>query len=149
MKDSHHKRLPKFEAFDQIDLAVIPRRKSSDASGDEWRTSVRALFMFKGKVVHERSHNNMQNAILMLGHEWVAQQEPIPERVIELEATRCDQPGCPNRALSKLKHIKEQFSTRGDKLDPSDQHGSYYRRFCKEHTNRGDCSREDCDGNYT
>lgn len=150
MKITHHshKRLPKFEAFDQIDLAVIPRYKESISSGDEWRTSVRALFSFKGNLVHEQTYSSMQQAINGVGHEWALNQSPIPTRVLEIEVTRCDQPGCPNLAIPKLKHIREQFSSQGDKLDPSDQYGSYYRRFCKVHTKRGDCSREDCDNNY-
>lgn len=143
----YHKRHRDFEPFDRIELDVVPRYKTSDMSGDEWRTSVRVRFSFKGEVVRETSITSMRYAMLLLAGEWVRAQEPIPNRVIELEKTKCDQPGCPNEAVSTY-HLKVEFSDRGEKLDPGDSSLLYYRRFCSECRRRGDCSREDSDANY-
>jgi hypothetical protein len=142
-----HKRDPDFESFDKITLEVVPRYKTSGLSGDEWRTSVHATFWFKGEKVHERSWTSMQYAIMLLAHEWVTQQEPIPERVIKLEESKCDQPGCANDAVARFR-IKRETSEHGEWLDRSDSSMRYFRKFCKKHVERGDCSREDCDENY-
>lgn len=143
-----HKRLPDFEAFDRIELSVVPRWKTSGLSGDEWRQSVSVRFLFKGEQVHETWFGDMQAAILFLGSEWVKQQEPIPGRVIEIENEgACDQPSCTDRATVRLR-IKRQTSPRGELIDPAETRLRYFRQFCDRHRRRGDCSREDCDDNY-
>lgn len=144
----HHRRHRKWEAFDRIELDVVPRFKTSGMSGDEWRTSVRIRFSFKGEVVHEVATRDMETAILLLGHEWTVNQEPIPEAVIEREKGLCDQPGCRDWAVVRFK-VGRLTSDRGDYLDPKDTSLAYYRQFCSEHRHRGDCDREDCDANYT
>lgn len=143
----YHKRHRDFEAFDRIELDVVPRYKTSGLSGNEWRISVRVRFSFKGEVVHETTIMTMRYAMMLLAGEWVKAQEPIPTRVIELERSKCDQPGCSNDAVSTY-HIKVEFSERGDKLDPGDSTMLHYRRFCRVHLRRGDCGREDSDANY-
>jgi hypothetical protein len=142
-----HKRHSKWEAFDRIELDVVPRYKTSGLSGDEWRTYVAVRFSFKGVVVHEWQTRDMQTAILLLGYEWTRQQEPIPTEVIEREKGRCDQPGCANEAPRRFL-LKSLFSDHGDRLDPADQSLRYFRQFCDEHAQRGDCGREDSDANY-
>lgn len=143
-----HKRHGDWEAFDRIELEVVPRYKTSGMSGDEWRTSVLVRFYFKGEVVHERSYSAMKYALMMLGHEWVTKQEPIPSEVIEIEKTRCDQAGCSAEAVAKYV-LKKEYSARGELLDstglPSWKH---YRQFCQKHCERGDCGMEDQDDNY-
>lgn len=90
MNGEYRKRLPKFEAFDEIAMKVVPRFKTSGLSGDEWRTSVSVAFKFKGIVVYETSFRDMEAALLMMGSEWVRAQEPIPDAVIDLERERCE-----------------------------------------------------------
>lgn len=141
------KRHRDFESFDKIELKVVPRYKTSEMSGDEWRTSVRVSFFFKDEKVHETSYSSMKYALLMLGHEWVTAQEPIPEKVIKIEEDACMQAGCSRKAVSKYL-IKELYSERGEKLDPSDTTLSHYRQFCDLHLERGDCGLEDSDSNY-
>lgn len=146
--DTHaHKRLPRFEAFDEIQLVVEPRYKTSGLSGDEWRQSVSIRFYFKGELVHEDGAHNMRDAIAFLGWKWAIAQEPIPERVIEIERTKCDQPSCCNDWTNEYELI-EEFSAQGDRIDPKDRSFKYYRRFCNRHARRGDGSREDADRNY-
>lgn len=142
----YHKRLRDFESFDSIELAVVPRYKTSGLSGDEWRQHVAVRFYFKGELVHEAGFNSMRGAILMLGHTWVTAQEPIPERVIELERHTCDQPSCPNTAEGRFL-LKRETAEDGQYLNET--HLARYRKFCKRHLKRGDCSREDADDNYT
>jgi hypothetical protein len=147
MKDLHHKRLERWEAFDKIVMEIVPRYKMSGLSGDEWRQSVHVAFLFKGEVVHTFTVRDMQTAILFLGEKWMTAQEPIPDRVIAIEKDMCDQPSCLKPA-SITYRIKQEFSDRGEKLDKDDCFGVHYRRFCEDHITRGDCSREDSDGNY-
>ena len=147
MNNLFHKRLPKWEAFDEIRFCIVPRYKESSLSGDEWRQSVRVDFFFKGNAVHGFTARDMETAILFLGQEWTTAQEPIPGRVLALEKNLCDQPSCGRPAVITYR-IKQEFSNRGEKLDCEDCYGIKYRRFCQIHMTRGDSSREDSDGNY-
>ncbi len=146
-----HRRHHDFEKFDYIELVVVPRYKTSGFSGDEWRTSVRARFYFKGEVVHETSYSDMHHAVMLLAHEYVTcNDHAIPDCVIELEREgRCDQPGCPLPSVSRYK-LKELFSAQGERLDQGEARGDRdsYAQFCAGHLRRGDCGREDSDRNY-
>ncbi len=142
-----HKRLCYFEPFDRIELVVVPRYKTSGLSGDEWRQHVAIRFYFKGSLVHEASGRSMQDAILLLGREFLENTCPIPKKVIERENGSCDQPSCEATAVGRYL-LKREFSNRGEALDPSDSTLHRYRRFCAKHAMRGDCGREDSDRNY-
>lgn len=144
-----HRRLPNFEAFDRITLEVVPRFKTSGMSGDEWRTSISIRFFFKGEEVAEAGARSMESALLLLGRYWIEHQEPIPTRVIEIEERKCSQPGCSADAVARL-GVGRLTADDGSWLDQSEQSPfRYFRRFCARHLRRGDCSREDCDENYT
>lgn len=143
----YHRRLPDWEAFDEITMRVIPRYKTSGLSGDEWRQHVEIEFFHKGQIVYSAGSSTMEAAILMLGTHFIKQQEPIPERVIEIESETCDQPSCREKAVGRYMP-KKLTAKNGDWLDMGDQRLHYYRKFCKAHARRGDCSREDCDENY-
>jgi len=148
MSEPSHKRLPNWEPFDEVRMKVVPRLKTSELSGDEWRTAVAIELLHKGRVVVETHAANMRDAALMLGRELLEHSSPIPMEVLRIERGTCDQPGCGRPADVRMV-LRELFSDRGDRLDPSDQHGStYYRQFCARHSGRGDCSREDCRANY-
>ena len=147
MDKDWHRRHPDFTSFDRIELEVVPRYKTSGLSGDEWRTGVRAKFFFKGEVVHESTFGDMHVAMMVLPHTWLEAQSPIPERIMQIEKTMCDQPGCSEDFVSKFR-LKRLTSDSGEYLDPADQHLSYFRQFCRKHLRRGDCGREDSDANY-
>lgn len=140
-----HKRHRDFEIFDEITMKVVPRYKTSELSGDEWRTSVVVELRFKGATIISRSFGTMDGAIRHLGA--FTDQDVIPEGVLDLETTNCDQPGCPNLAVS-MYMLKDLYSRSGHKLDANDTTLKYYRKFCKQHLRRGDCGREDSDRNY-
>jgi hypothetical protein len=146
-KELFHKRLSDWEAFDRITFDVVPRFKTSGLSGDEWRQHVQVRFWHKGEVVFETGYRDMRCALALAQSDFLRQQEPIPERVIELEQESCDQPSCPAPPVGRFA-LKKQTSDRGDYLDMTDQYFGAYRQFCKKHLRRGDCSREDADDNY-
>jgi hypothetical protein len=143
-----HKRHRDWEAFDRIEFDIVDRYKTSGLSGDEWRHHVRMRFYFKGEVVHEDGARDMQSAMLRVGSIMLEKTCPIPDRVIELEKTKCSQPGCKEDAVGRFR-IKKEFGHQGEDLAPPYE-GSprYSRQFCKRHLRRGDRSREDCDANY-
>lgn len=143
-----HKRLPEFETFDRIELAIVPRYKTSGLSGDEWRQSVAMRFYFKGEMVHEEfCGGKMEWALMLVASEWLKNESPIPDRVIEIEKTKCDQPSCDANAVGRYL-IKKEYGDRGEDLDQSAIHSAKYRQFCAKHARRGDCGREDADRNY-
>jgi hypothetical protein len=147
-KREWHRRHHDWEVFDHIELKVVPRYKTSGLSGDEWRVSVQARFFFKGLVVHETHFHDMRSALAMLPHEVAVATCPIPQKVIELEKTTCDQVGCHREAVSKYR-LKRLTSEHGEYLHESEgAYANYVRRFCKRHLRRGDCGREDADDNY-
>lgn len=141
-----HKRLRDFESFDRITFEVKPRYKTSGLSGDEWRQHVEVTFWFKGEAVHHVGYRDMQAALMLAPGEWIRAQEPIPERVIELEKDACDQPSCPKKAVGRFK-LKRETARQGEWIETPDGF-EHYRKFCAQHIRRGDSSREDCDENY-
>jgi hypothetical protein len=136
-----------WEPFDKITLEVVPRWKESENSGDEWRTNVRVVFFFKGHRVYTHSVTNMQSALMLLTATWFTQSSPINEKVLELEPDYCDQPGCSRTAGPKqwLKRI----ASREGWLEQTKSQLLYFRKFCPEHSRRGDCGLDDADDNYT
>lgn len=143
-----HKRLNDWEWADRIELVIVPRYKTSGLSGDEWRTGVAVRFFFKGEKVHEDFFTSMDAALLRLQTVHSDAACPIPNRVLEIERSKCDQPSCCNDAVGRFL-LKRETSRNGDYLDPKEQYFAKYRQFCKQHLRRGDCSREDADSNYT
>ena len=142
-----HRRLPDFEIYDEINLKVIPRYKTSELSGDEWRQSIHIDFMFKGMLVKTEICRDMKTAIMLLGSYYL-KEFAIPKEVLAIEKESCDQPSCPKKAIGRLK-LKKLTDSTGDWLDMKEQYAEYYRQFCSEHIQRGDCGREDTDDNYT
>jgi hypothetical protein len=143
-----NRRTRDWEAFDEIKLKVVPRYKTSELSGDEWRTGVAIEFYFKGHLVHEDWFTSMRAALMMLLSVWIRAQEPIPDQVIELERKLCDQPGCTS-SFTKKRYLKRLACNEGwlDKTVMDSFH--HFRKFCARHLKRGDCGLEDNDDNYT
>ncbi len=148
MEEEWGRRLPEFEVFDRIELAVVPRYKTSGLSGDEWRTSVHAKFFFKDTMVHEQSFRDMRTAFALMPHALMT-MNVIPETILDLEKTRCYQPGCPDESISKYR-LKRLTSDRGEYLheDEGKFTKNHVRKFCRKHLKRGNCGREDSDKNY-
>lgn len=147
-KSQHHKRHPDWEAFDKVTVELEPRLKTSGMSGDEWRTGVSVKLWFKGRPIVEKFYNNWDFAISMIAALMAENSCPIDNKVIAIEKHACDQPSCPETAVSRYQ-LKKLFSERGEALHPDEgSYADHYRQFCARHLYRGDCSREDCDDNY-
>lgn len=141
-----HRRHPKFAIFDEVRMTTVPRYKTSEMSGDEWRTSVVVQLFFKGHLIREKSFSNIDAAVTYLGP--LMDESPIPTKVLELEKTLCDQPGCKEEAVSKYR-LKKLYSARGEELAEREKPWPYeYRQFCQKHLRRGDGALEDADRNY-
>jgi hypothetical protein len=147
-KNEYKKRLSDFEAFDRIDMRVVPRFKTSGLSGDEWRTSVQVDFYFKAVLVHTVYYHDMQKALMMTPHEWIMQRNPIPAKALAIEGERCDQPGCSKPHNGAKRYLRRETSAQGEYLDRAETYHILFRRFCAEHADRGYQSREDCEDNY-
>lgn len=145
-KMESHRRCRDWEAFDKIELEVVPRYKTSELSGDEWRTGIAIRFFHKGHLVHEDFRTGMRYAIMMLADIWLKAQEPISDEVIELEKVYCDQPGCREK-WTAVRFLKRLAVNEGW-LDTSDSIFRHFRKFCATHLKRGDCGLEDADRNY-
>lgn len=142
-----HKRLHDWEAFDRITLEVVPRYKTSGMSGDEWRTGVAIKFWFKGKVVADDFRTSLDAAIRYLPMVYDEKTCPISSEHMKLDEEHCDQPGCSELWIARFV-MKRQTAKDGSFLADDDLVKPFYRKFCKAHLRRGDCSREDADGNY-
>lgn len=142
---------PRDEFFDRAEIVVVPRYKTSDLSGDEWRISAILRLYRKGSVVHERSFGTFETACNYLPSEIVrARENGTPEGFDhKADEQKCFQPSCPRPGTTEVR-LKERFSAQGERLDASEgiRAFEYRRRFCAEHATRGDCGREDSDANY-
>lgn len=147
-KSNWHRRLPDWEPFDKITIEIVPRLKTSGMSGDEWRQSAHITLWFKGVPIVEDGRGTVEYVLKTLAGLVSEHSSPISDKILEIERTACDQPSCCEPAVSVYR-LKKLFSDRGEALHPDEgQHAHHYRQFCARHLYRGDCSREDCDGNY-
>ncbi len=129
--------------YDEIKFKIIPRHKESFASGDEWRTSCQIQLFSKGTCVYENCFGTIKDALIST----LSVLDTLLISNTDHE-NKCFQYGCSNDATVKYE-INERFSIVGEKLDKEEySQFRYYRKFCDEHSIRGDCSREDSDGNY-
>lgn len=143
-----HKRHQDWEPYDKITIELVPRLKTSGMSGDEWRTGVKTILWHKGRPIVETFNTSLRFALANVTAVVEQHSAPIAKEVIEIERHSCDQPSCAEPPVSRYQ-LKEHFSERGEKLDPSEnQNADYYRQFCARHLYRGDCGREDSDDNY-
>ncbi|MBL0320534.1 MAG: hypothetical protein IPP74_14760 [Alphaproteobacteria bacterium] len=135
------------EHYDEIKIRMVPRWKSSEMSGDEWRVSAVVEFYRKGHLVFERGFGRMSAAVAAIPWFFLAAGEngetkPIPKA---LENSLCQQVGCGNTATIRYR-LKKEYSRDGSfKKDPTFQ---LVTQFCDKHKRRGDCGMEDSDMNY-
>lgn len=147
MNRLYQRRLRSWEPFDEITMRVVPRYKTSGLSGDEWRQHVQVEFKHKGEVVHSFGASTVEAALMLVGHHYLQATCPIPERVIEIERERCDQPSCQEKPVGRYL-LKRLAADDGQWLADDESGFAYYRKFCRNHARRGDCGREDSDRNY-
>lgn len=131
------------EFVDEIRVRVIPRFKESNMSGSEWRRHAQVKLFHKGEEILEVGCGDVDTAAVRLP--WLLRtlydheiKYPDPENL------KCFQPGCAELGTVKL-YLKAEYA-RGHALPA--QAFKLYRRFCLEHSHRGDSDFEDCDENY-
>lgn len=149
------------EYADEIHITTVPRWKTSELSGDEWRTSARVDFRRKGQLIWFIVLRNLEVATAALpwffrtfmeGPDGDPSKALLPdERTLyriapPTDERLCFQPGCSLPAVVEYE-LKKQFSRQEGAEVPSSL--TMYRRFCETHAKRGDCGLEDADTNYT
>jgi hypothetical protein len=142
----HAKRHDDDDYVDEIRIRTVERYKTSGLSGDEWRFSAVIQFFRKGQLLHERGLSDIETALQYAPWALATAYEGDNWEYAK-DDDLCFQPGCTNKWVSEFQ-LSETFSSRGERLDPSDSHSKYVRRFCQKHLRRGDCGREDSDANY-
>lgn len=144
-----HKRHRDSGWYDRVEVDIVPRYKTSGMSGDEWRTSVRVRWYFKGFLAGEEYFGrDIGKALSYLPHVLaVASDSGASSEWLKHEEKKCDQPGCAADAIARFR-LKRETSDCGEYLDPNETTLRHYRQFCKQHLRRGDCGREDADENY-
>lgn len=146
-KDPFYKRHPDDEYYDKITIETVPRYKTSEMSGDEWRVSATMKFWRKGQLVFERTFNKMETAAIAMPWFFKTAGEGPEFKQIKDEKL-CDQPGCGNDAVNEFR-LKKEYSERGEELSEKNMSSFEKRRkFCERHARRGDCGLEDSDSNY-
>lgn len=132
------------QTVDEVRIFTVPRYKTSDFSGNEWRFSATTELRYKGKVLMEDSYSNVEQAmgnvtgLLRRFCDSDAAWEPRP-------VDQCDQEGCPELATVTMRTKKTKCTHCGQ--DEAEDPGGE-RRFCSGHSTRGDCSLNDADDNY-
>lgn len=139
---------PDAQAFDEIRLVTVPRFKSSELSGSEWRISVIIQFFRKGKMIYEEWG----------GHEIEAASGHLYSKLHDAtdnghgyfagDGIHCDQEGCSEKATN-IFLVKKDFCVGGGNCgQEKKQYSTKYRCFCDKHKTRGDSDLEDNDDNY-
>jgi len=143
--DSLHRALrPYAQPFDRIELQVVPRFKTSNLSGDEWRISVNVTCYRKGRIVHTIGpFRDMVTAAAFLPARLYEAMDDGKGHYVGLE-NFCDQEGCLNAATQAFQ-MRVRFGAAGV---PEKIQLPVARAFCSRHTIRGDAGNEDCDENY-
>lgn len=132
------------EKIDYIDVRMVPRFKTSELSGDEWRVSAVVRFGYKGHVIYERTFGDMTSAVASLPHLLLTFREEAGSPTTQPSHHPCDQVGCsePATILYRMKAIYDHRGHRDELSSP------YHRGFCVRHSTRGDCGLDDADENY-
>lgn len=151
----HYKRHHDDEFFDRIEIEVVPRYKTSDLSGDEWRVSTVARYFSKGVVVIERGYSKLEHAVthapwlMKTAFEEEGYDEEKFEKLLDdlHDGKICLQPGC-SAPATKVYELLAEYSNEGFKHVREEGSFTLLRAFCDKHAERGDCGLEDADANY-
>jgi hypothetical protein len=141
-------RLNDDEFVDEIRVTTVPRFKTSGLSGDEWRFSVEAVALRKGREVGRRSWNRLDWALQRL-LPWVQDDLLCPIDDPRMTDDLCMQPGCAEPWTVEYRLAKRGCGQCGSRKEqPNDEWSDYRRRFCERHARRGDSNLDDMDDNY-
>lgn len=138
------------EFVDEIIIKQVPRYKTSDMSGDEWRTSAQVILKRKGLTVFSRGFATMSAATAFLPGMFIEVTEMIPDDFYFRwnngpRKTECMQPGCSHIATHEFR-LKAHYTNDATKIEIDDEEEHRWR-FCAVHSRRGDAAYEDSDEN--
>jgi len=143
---------PDAQAFDEIRIVTVPRYKMSEMSGDEWRIAAHVEFYRKGELKVQKSYCDVESAVHMLSATYM--------EAVEAEAYyagidgKCDQEGCsapPEVFYRRKVEVCQRCGMKQEDHLANDGRCGYrieVRKFCRKHSKRGDCGRDDSDANY-
>ncbi len=149
-KHVSYRKLKSDEFVDEIIIKQVPRYKTSDMSGDEWRTSASVILKRKGLTVFNRSFATMSAATAFLPGMFIEVTEMIPDEFYFKwnkgpRQTECMQPGCNHLATHEFR-INAHYTNDATKIE-IDENEEHRWRFCAVHARRGDAAYEDSDAN--
>lgn len=137
------------EFYDEVQIKLVERWKTSGPSGDEWRFCYKVELKRKGFVIWTRAFGKLETAIAaLLWFSKVAGElggDEFDAKASEDTRHLCAQPGCQQLPAHKY-YLKKQYSREGYSEDPT---SPMFICFCEKHKTRGDCGLEDADDNYT
>ena len=142
---------PDAQGFDEVRFVTVPRYKTSELSGNEWRISIRMDFYRKGAKVHEILHagGTMQDALAFAAYHYaIACGEG--HGYFAGEGDACDQEGCAALATGTYQ-LRQRYCVGGGNCGQEQPSSGPLplRKFCEKHSTRGDSGLEDNDSNYT
>jgi len=152
-----HRRHEDDEYIDRIEIDLVPRFKTSEMSGDEWRVSARIRFFRKGTVVWTGHMSKLSTAVNALPYFLMVAPEGGVTQVGGSEFTRlgkerelavCQQPGCSEPSTKRYRFKKIRDCPQSGHMREPGSSFEYVTAFCDRHAHRGDCGLEDCDDNY-
>lgn len=137
-------RPPNGQLFDEVSIRTVPRYKTSQLSGDEWRIRAVVEIKYKGIVLHEQQFQNAQDAALFLS----SCVNNVQDKFIARDQFMgfCDQEGCSEMVVNTYK-LKDVTCNRCDQVLQHFEMNKC-RRFCENHSRRGNCGIGDADSNY-
>jgi len=143
---------PDGQPFDEVRIRTVPRFKTSDLSGDEWRISATIEFWRKGRKIDESADlRDVETAIDFLKAKW---HEACGNGLGHFAGIDdlCDQEGCSETATVTYK-VKHRYCNEPDLHQPPSPAGIMkgdivIRKFCALHRKRGDSGFDDSDANY-
>jgi len=134
---------------DEVKIETVPRYKTSDLSGDEWRYLYRVTLWRKGILVEQRECSTMECAAaavpsMVINPDFFTRIKFTDEHP-ELRLL-CDNLGCKNKAEATYR-LKTHRCDKCGERGPEDFQQTV--AFCNVHRQRGNCGILDADSNYT
>ncbi len=136
---------PDAQAFDEVRIVTVPRYKTSDFSGNEWRIGARVQLIRKGRVIVEQDFSAVEYACKDLASIYNT-AVANGKGVLEGEGELCDQEGCSQVATVTYRK-KADYDNMANKTELGNI--MKVRKFCDRHKCRGNAGYDDGDANYS
>lgn len=141
--------------FDEIKYSTSYRFKQSPVSGNEWRISHKFEFLLNGSIMNKSPFWNEDDKFVEEIDDVLKNNNDLfnvyDDKNLFGKEDLCDQEGCNEKAtvIYNMKMIYDINATYKTYVYLKiDEENIWIRKFCKDHSNRGDQGWEDCDENY-